>query len=267
MVRLASRIAARALLALILLTAADRLVAAAETSRGCDGFATQEAAQAALDADLTDPGHLDTDFDGLACEPDQRAPVPREAAEFASPGRGAASAPATAGGDAAAARAVFASSDGLPAAAMRATVVGIIDGQTITVEIADPADPAFGETRVVRLAGIAAGAGAVGGTGCFVEESAHRFAVMLPPGRTVYLEAAVDPGAAGGETYVWFRGKDDGKPYLANEILVREGFAVVATPDSQHMPRLAAAQADAAAAGSGLWASCPGVAETVGSSG
>ena len=36
--------------------------------RDCADFASQADAQAALDADLSDPDHLDADVDGIACE-------------------------------------------------------------------------------------------------------------------------------------------------------------------------------------------------------
>jgi endonuclease YncB( thermonuclease family) len=241
-----SRFAIPSLVALLVVAGSSVPVAAA---RGCDAFSSQEAAQAALDADLTDPDHLDTDFDGIACDPDQPQPSAPAAPGFGSPDLDTAGASPAAAGEAAPAN------DGMPAGAQRAKVVRTVDGDTITVELDDPAEVDFGQTRTVRLAGIAAGAEAAGDAGCFAEESARRVEVMLPAGRTVYLEPASETSA---ERYVWFRGKEDGAPYLANEILVREGFAVVTATDGDHRSRLSAAQADAAAAGAGLWASCAG---------
>ena len=253
------RFATTLLFALLLVNAAGRAAPTGAESRGCDGYATQEAAQAALDADLTDPGRLDTDFDGFACDPDQPRPAAPDAPGFGSPDlqtAGAAPLPVVADQtQVATTESALASTDGIPAGAVRARVVRVIDGDTITVEIDDPDNVAFGQTRTVRLAGIAAGASAAGGSSCFAAESAGRIDVMLPAGRTVYLESE---SADSAERYVWFKGKDDGESHLANEILVREGFAVVVAPSaSPHHPRLSAAQTEATAAGAGLWTTCP----------
>ena len=42
--------------------------ASAQADQNCDDFATQEEAQAVLDADPSDPNGLDADDDGIACE-------------------------------------------------------------------------------------------------------------------------------------------------------------------------------------------------------
>ena len=175
MLRCLPRTAVGLVLAVVVASALGRPVGAAPRP-DCGDYATQ-AAQDALNSDLTDPNHLDTDFDGLACEPSQEAALAWQA-----------------GG----------------------------------------------------LAGLVA---------CVATRAARRTEVMLPAGRTVYLEAdaaSADP-ADRWLRYVWFKGKDDGKPYLANEILIREGFGVVSTaPGLKHATRLTAAQREASADRIGL---------------
>ena len=150
----------------------------------------------------------------------------------------------------------------LPEAATRAKVVAVVDGDTIEVEMAEEGHPEAGETRTVRLLGIDAPGvhGPEGPPACFGPDAAERFRVMLPPGRTVHLERDGENADAAGRLlrHVWFQGKDDGKPYLAAEILVREGFALVVppSPTALHLDRLLAAEEAAVAQRLGLWSAC-----------
>ena len=252
MLRSLSRFVTALLLAAVLAGVLAATPGRAAPTRSCDDFATREEAQAALDADLTDPNHLDTDFDGLACDEPREArpaaPAELETVGFVAP---AAPAPST--------------PDGLPAGAVRARVVRVIDGSTIEVAIVQEGDAARGERRIVHLAGIVTPRPETedGPAACFGEIAARRIRIMLPARRTVYLE----PAATGADhpdrllRYVWFKGKDDGLPHLANEILVREGFAVATAtaPGGKHRDLLTTAQAAATAEQAGLWAACGGL--------
>ncbi|GAA2811447.1 hypothetical protein GCM10010441_40150 [Kitasatospora paracochleata] len=72
----------------------------------CANFATQEEAQAVLNADPSDPNHLDADHDGIACEDLPHAAASSPAATTAgAAGAGAAAAPSAGGAAAAAAQA------------------------------------------------------------------------------------------------------------------------------------------------------------------
>jgi endonuclease YncB( thermonuclease family) len=79
-------------------------------------------------------------------------------------------------------------------------------------------------------------------------------------GRTVHLERDVSNADREGRLlrHVWFLGKQDGRAYLAGELLVRRGYAVAspAPPDVKHAARLAAAQEAARGADRGRWADC-----------
>ncbi|MDP9358891.1 MAG: thermonuclease family protein [Chloroflexota bacterium] len=155
---------------------------------------------------------------------------------------------------------------GMPEEAERAQVTSVLDSATITVRL-------DGRVTSVRLLGIS-GPADVGNSSvaeCREAAATGRLATMLPKGRTVYLEA--DRSGRDGEQrlprYVWFPGKDDGKPRLANEILVREGFATAESrrPDTKYADRLAQAQTAASAEGLGPGLSCPDDADSASSPG
>src|SRR5687767_10202974 len=90
MLRCLTRLVAALLLVAVLVGVLAAVPGRAAPTRSCDDFATRAEAQAALDADLTDPNHLDTDFDGLAC--DELRPAP--SSDSAEPGAVAFVAPA-----------------------------------------------------------------------------------------------------------------------------------------------------------------------------
>ena len=65
-VRRSSLIAGIALCALL---TPEPFRAQGQNTYDCKDFATHAEAQAVLDADPSDPNHLDLDHDGIACEP------------------------------------------------------------------------------------------------------------------------------------------------------------------------------------------------------
>ncbi len=147
----------------------------------------------------------------------------------------------------------------IPVGTTEAEAVGIVDGDTIEVEITEGGHPEKGKTKTVRLLGIDAPSteNPDGATGCYGEQAAA-YATILLKDRTVYLEKDVTNSDNDGRLlrYVWI--ERDGKAELVNESLVREGFATVAIspPDFKRVERLTAAQGKAAADEAGLWATC-----------
>ncbi|MDP9370421.1 MAG: thermonuclease family protein, partial [Chloroflexota bacterium] len=157
-------------------------------------------------------------------------------------------------------------SDKIPAGALKATVVRAINGNTIVVERA-------GERQTVYLRLVDAPASHRSSVECFGKEATNRLRVMLPKGRTIYLERdPSDPGGAGSLLrYVWFKGIKGGV-YLANEIMVREGYAILddnqaildeAATQGRGLDRLRTAQEAAAAKQAGWWTTCRGTAVAV----
>ncbi len=152
--------------------------------------------------------------------------------------------------------------DEIPECVTEARVVRVIDGETIEVEITERRDPAYGQTLTVRLLLIdAPGNGTSGGPEeCFGDEAADRAAALLSD-RTVYLERDASETDPEGRLlrHVWF--EHDGKPFLANEQLVRDGDAVLAwtLPDVLYMEWIWDAELQAQADNAGLWRECGGL--------
>lgn len=151
-----------------------------------------------------------------------------------------------------------AAGDQIPFGAERATIVKALDGDTIRVSV-------NGKGRTVRLILIDTPETRDPNSPveCFGAEATKRLRTMLPKGRTVYLEKDVSDKDRYGRSlrYVWFKGKEDGKAYLANEIMAEEGYAALATfpPDLKYVDRIRVAVQEARDANRGLWPACGGV--------
>jgi micrococcal nuclease len=134
-----------------------------------------------------------------------------------------------------------------PPRAAPARVVHVIDGDTIIVA-------ARARRLRVRLLGIDAPED-TRRRGCFGSQATTALRRMLPAGVTVRLAVdrrRADPyGRALG--YVWRAGGA-----LVNRVLVRRGYATTLflPPDGPYRTELAAAQAQARAARTGLWRAC-----------
>jgi micrococcal nuclease len=150
----------------------------------------------------------------------------------------------------------MASVGALPAGAEPATIVGVIEGDTLEVEVG-------GEQQIVRLNLI--DTPEIGFSGesdqCLAREARDFTAALLPEGTTVWLERGVTEDQAGRlQRFVWILG-DDGEPLLVNELLVREGYAFVLSvpvPELAHEERLREAEAVAYAGHRGIWGECAG---------
>jgi len=149
-----------------------------------------------------------------------------------------------------------------PDGAIEALVVSVVDGDTIRVRITQTDHEDRGKSRTINLIGIDAPEtiAADDPAPCFGSEATRRIKRMLPKERIVWLEQDITDRDGRGRMprYVWFEGQRDGLTYLANELLVREGFAVAATlpPDDTLADLLADAQDAATADLRGLWAAC-----------
>ena len=133
-------------------------------------------------------------------------------------------------------------SDVPPSGAIEVTVVGITDGDTLDVRLAD------GSVEPVRLIGINSPEGGE----CFAEESTAALTALAPPGSEI---AMTDDSSDRDQydrllRYLWVGGLS------VNEELVRRGAAIARRypPDTAMADRLDQAQADAQDAGPGLWA-------------
>ncbi|MGE0227490.1 MAG: thermonuclease family protein [Dehalococcoidia bacterium] len=128
-----------------------------------------------------------------------------------------------------------------------ATVVGVVDGDTIDVGI-------DGQEQRLRLI-LVDTPEVFGGTECFGRAASDFIRTVLPLGTHVFLERDVSETDAFGRLlrYVWL---EDGR--LFNELIVAEGYATLATypPDVKYLDRIRTAQQVAYEEGRGLWGEC-----------
>ncbi len=153
--------------------------------------------------------------------------------------------------------------EAIPNGATPATVVSISDGDTVRVDI-------NGEMESLRLILIDTPETRDPNdpVECFGAEAMAFTKRLLPKGTTVYLEQDISDRDRYGRMlrYIWLEG-DNGEALLFNEMLVREGYAVLYTypPDVKYVDRIRAAQDAAVAEQAGLWAACGGADTPLGS--
>ncbi len=156
---------------------------------------------------------------------------------------------------------------GIPPSADRAEVLAVTDGDTISVRIEGEED-----REPVRLIGIDTPEKPGGNRPpeCYGAEASRRTATMMPPGAEVFLERDTTNRDRYDRLlrYVWYVDAGDGRAVLANETLVREGYAIARTypPDDLYADRLARAEDAAQARDVGLWATCGGADTPLGDS-
>lgn len=132
------------------------------------------------------------------------------------------------------------------------SVVSVVDGDTLDVRI-------DGQTYRVRLIGVDTPE-VHGQVECYGREASDRTKALAPPGTPVRLEKDVSETDRYGRLlrYVYL---PDGR--MLNEVLVREGYAQVATypPDVKYQDRFLEVQRQAREEGAGLWGNCQGRSE------
>ncbi|MGY6499420.1 MAG: thermonuclease family protein [Acidimicrobiales bacterium] len=147
--------------------------------------------------------------------------------------------------------------DGGATEAGTASVVSVIDGDTVVLDLG-------GVRESVRLLGIDTPETShpTRPVECFGAEATERLTELTPPGSTVRVERDVEARDHFGRLLLYLHRVDDDT--FVNLALVAEGFATTlhVEPNGSHRAALAAAEADARAAGLGLWGVCggPGVA-------
>ena len=140
-----------------------------------------------------------------------------------------------------------------------AVVVRPVDGDTIVVEIA-------GQEEAVRFIGIDTPESVAPDrpVECFGPEAKARTAELLPAGTVVRLERDVEPRDRYDRLLAYvFRASDD---ELVNLLLVEEGYAEARSypPNVARQGELDRAEAEARAAGKGLWPACGGTDAPIG---
>jgi micrococcal nuclease len=139
-----------------------------------------------------------------------------------------------------------------PGSSIAATVVRVVDGDTIRARVA-------GRVERVRLIGIDTPETVKPNTPvqCFGPQASAHTKALLPPGAPVHLVADVETRDRYGRllAYVY----RDGDHLFVNLALAADGFAYAYTfpPNVAHADEFVAAAARARAANRGLWGGCP----------
>jgi micrococcal nuclease len=135
----------------------------------------------------------------------------------------------------------------------RATVVRVVDGDTLRVKLA-------GEEEAVRLIGIDTPEthGRGGLRECFGQEATTRLEALVPEGTALTVVRDVDARDRYGRLLAYVYRASDG--LFVNLAMARDGYAVAYTvpPNVAHSEELVAAAGDARRANRGLWAACGG---------
>ncbi len=141
----------------------------------------------------------------------------------------------------------------VPAGAQEATVVRLVDGDTVLLR-GRGVGPLPAEPTRVRLLLIDAPEVHTERE-CFGLEAAERAAELLPEGTAVRVQADRDPRDRFDRPllHVW-----DAEGRNVGEALVREGLAQVLflRPNDRYLERFEAAEEEASRAGRGLWSAC-----------
>lgn len=151
-------------------------------------------------------------------------------------------------------------SDGGEAGA--ATVVEVVDGDTLVVRIGEAEEP-------VRLIGIDTPETVAPGrpVECYGPEASQQLRTLLPPGTTVRLERDVEPRDQYGRLLAYvYRAGDD---LFVNQAMIADGFAatLVFRPNTAWRAELAQTEHDARSQRVGLWGACGGPDVTIAPSG
>jgi micrococcal nuclease len=132
-----------------------------------------------------------------------------------------------------------------------ATVVEVIDGDTITVELG-------ARTEDVRLLGVDTPETKHPSrpVECFGAEASAFTADLLPPGTRLRLERDTEPRDTYGRLLAYVHRADD--DLFVNLELIRQGFAdvLVIAPNEAYAPQLREAVAGAREQAAGLWGAC-----------
>ena len=148
---------------------------------------------------------------------------------------------------------VIESDNGRAAREGAATVIRVVDGDTIRADIG-------GTEESIRLIGLDTPEthGRGGLRECFGEEASRYVETLIPPGTPIRLARDVEARDRYGRLLAYvYRADDD---LFVNLDLAVEGYAAPLTfpPNVAHTDRFVRAAAEARAAGRGLWGACGG---------
>jgi len=144
---------------------------------------------------------------------------------------------------------------GVPAAAFEMTIESVHDGDTLRARVSDPnAVVTDLESTRVRLIGLDTPEISPA-LECWGFEANTSLASILPPGSSVWAAADLEVRDQYGRhlLYLW---TPDGRFVNAELIAQGDGAVMVFAPNTLHEPLFRALEAEAVAAGRGLWGAC-----------
>lgn len=144
---------------------------------------------------------------------------------------------------------------GIPADAFEMTVESVHDGDTLRARVSTPnAIVTDLESTRVRLIGLDTPEISPVPE-CWGAEATGRLTALLPPGSTMWAAADLEVLDQYGRhlLYLW---TPDGRFVNAELVAQGDGAVMVFAPNTLHEPLLRALEAEAAAAGRGLWGAC-----------
>jgi micrococcal nuclease len=134
-----------------------------------------------------------------------------------------------------------------------ATVVDVVDGDTLVVRIGGSEEP-------VRLIGIDTPETVAPGrpVECYGSEASQQLESLVPPGTTVRLERDLEPRDQYGRLLVYVYRADDN--LFVNQAMIADGFAatLVFPPNTALRAELAQSERAARAQRAGMWGACGG---------
>lgn len=149
--------------------------------------------------------------------------------------------------------------EGVPVGVQKATVVRIVDGDTLELAAVAPG-PALESTQQVDVRLLEIDTPETVDPNepvqCYGAQATQRLTELAPPGSTVWIQRDQELRDRYGR-YLLYLWNDAG--VFVNLALVQDGYAraVLYEPNDLHWDAISAAESDAQAAGAGLWSACP----------
>jgi micrococcal nuclease len=148
----------------------------------------------------------------------------------------------------------------LPADAVRAELVDVVDGDTFDVDLLDGSRRSEERVRLIGIDTPETSYAFGNEPECYGPEAARRTESLLVAADEIWLSEDVDPEDRYGRLlrYVWYVSPVDGEVHFLNRELVAEGYALAKTyrPNTEYQRELEDAQEVAIREGRGLWLAC-----------
>lgn len=143
---------------------------------------------------------------------------------------------------------------GIPADAFEMTVESVHDGDTLRATVSEP-NAVVTDTASTRVRLIGLDTPEISPAECWGAEATARLTALTPPGSTIWVAPDREMLDRYGRhlLYVW---TPDGRFVNAELVSQGDGTVMIFAPNTGHEQLLRTLEADASAAGRGLWGAC-----------